>query len=271
MEIVDNSRKESEIREIHKQISREKELILKERMEIDIESLPREALPDAKKHIIIAVVLAALGLLIADIKGMVFGGILGFILYGSFALKILFDNKMLNKQIQDIEHSVYDEIKKVYREEEIEATAEFESYKNNARQFESKLIRNKKMVLPIVDHMALVLKNKLNEADSRAHVQVISGTINYTVTFNGIVFQEDDQKETSKNNFLFHENGYKPLKNDYQCAGMACALIYLTEEKIGKTYDGISRITKSKATIADENVVLQIDLLNKNYRPPIQL
>ncbi len=155
----------------------------------------------------------------------------------------------VKRDIEKEERRVKSEIFKIYSACDQQTVKEINAYNSEMNAFAGNLMNNLDKLSPMVDHVISIFKGMDSQVK---HEPIINLDLKFEVSKTELIFDLYNQKQEprSKNyrnyqydnsqsedqNYNFFKEGFRNLAKDYECEGLAKALVLLTKAKMEKIY-----------------------------------
>ena len=263
MEPITNSVVKEKIRLQFENEAKNKELIIKTRVNENISKIRILSKPEPKYFLIIGFALGVfsaffygLGMVI---RGPILGGIVWLIIY--LFIGIL-NKKSMDKRLK-MRQNAEEEIRKIYLECEQKTKDAIEKYEQDVKEYCKKALQSKS-IDSMTDRTVLVIEKMISHADSRPHIKIVEANLNYIVTKDKIEYLYNSEHTNVHEDFNFEIERFRNLQSDAECEGLAQALLRLSIPRIKAKYGKGARL--SLVSHNDANVIVHFSMPNINYQ-----
>ena len=153
------------------------------------------------------------------------------------------------RDIEKEEMRIKSEISKIYSASDQQTVKEINAYNSEMNAFASNLMNNLDKLSPMVDYVISVFQGMDSQVK---HEPIINLNLKFEVSKTELIFDLYNQKpeprsknyrnyqydnsQSESQNYNFFKEGFRNLAKDYECEGLAKALVLLTKAKMEKIY-----------------------------------
>ncbi len=212
--------------------------------------------------LVLGVVLAICGL---GFDWILYGLILGLIIWGCAAIYVSQSNKNLEQRKQEMKDRAEAEIRQAYADADTRTMREMESYDAEVKAYSQKVLQQGSKLDPMVRHVTDMFQRMVSHADAGSHMKFIEADFTYTVKLDGISFQYQSRYTNPQDDYNFNRERFRDLHSQAECEGLARALVKMVIKKMKGLYPANS--INISVSHVDAEVTLRFKGANANFIP----